>query len=101
MTAFGECLPRAENRASLDTKTDEWGIPVLSIDCSWGPNELAMREDMRVQATEMLLAAGCSNVESFDANEPGGLGAEPGLGATRKRRSSSRTTSSTMCRTCS
>jgi choline dehydrogenase-like flavoprotein len=80
MQAFGECLPRKENHVSLDTKTDEWGIPVLSIDCSWGPNELAMREDMRVQATEMLLAAGCSNVESYDANKPGGLGAEPGLG---------------------
>jgi choline dehydrogenase-like flavoprotein len=39
-----------------------------------------MREDMRVQATEMLLAAGCSNVESYDGNKPGGLGAEPGLG---------------------
>jgi choline dehydrogenase-like flavoprotein len=39
-----------------------------------------MREDMRVQATEMLLAAGCTNVESYDGNKPGGLGAEPGLG---------------------
>ena len=39
-----------------------------------------MREDMRVQATEMLLAAGCGNVESYDGNKPGGLGAEPGLG---------------------
>ena len=28
----------------------------------------------------MLLAAGCSNVESYDGNKPGGLGAEPGLG---------------------
>jgi choline dehydrogenase-like flavoprotein len=26
------------------------------------------------------LAAGCSNVESWDGNKPGGLGAEPGLG---------------------
>jgi glucoside 3-dehydrogenase (cytochrome c) catalytic subunit len=80
MTAFGECLPRKENRVWLDSKTDEWGIPILRIDCSWGPNELAMREDMRVQATQMLLAAGCGNVESYDGNKPGELGAEPGLG---------------------
>ena len=80
MTAFGECLPRKENRAWLDSKTDEWGIPILRIDCSWGPNELAMREDMRVQATQMLVAAGCGNVESYDGNKPGELGAEPGLG---------------------
>jgi choline dehydrogenase-like flavoprotein len=81
MTAFGECLPRKENHAWIDAaEKDEWGIPILRIDCSWGPNELAMREDMRVQATEMLLAAGCSNVESYDGNKPGGLGAEPGLG---------------------
>jgi choline dehydrogenase-like flavoprotein len=81
MTAFGECLPRKENRAWLDAEaTDEWGIPVLRIDCSWGPNELAMREDMRVQATVMLQAAGCNNVQSWDGNKPGGLGAAPGLG---------------------
>jgi choline dehydrogenase-like flavoprotein len=81
MTAFGECLPRKENHVWLDAnEKDEWGIPILRIDCSWGPNELAMREDMRVQATEMLLRAGCGNVESYDGNKPGGLGAEPGLG---------------------
>ena len=80
MTAFGEALPRKENRAYLDAKTDEWGIPVLRIDCSWGPNELAMREDMQTQAKEMLEAAGCTNVTSYDRNKPGELGAEPGLG---------------------
>ena len=81
MTAFGECLPQKENRAWLDAqKTDKWGIPILRIDCQWGPNELAMREDMREQADAMLKAAGCTNVHSYDANKPGELGAEPGLG---------------------
>ncbi len=81
MTGFGECLPRKENRAWLDAeRTDKWGIPLLRIDCSWGPNELAMREDMRAQAAEMLKAAGCTNVQSWDGNKPGELGAEPGLG---------------------
>lgn len=81
MTAFGECLPRKENRAWLDTeKSDKWGIPLLRVACSWGPNELAMRQDMRAQAEAMLKAAGCHDVHSWDANKPGELGAEPGLG---------------------
>jgi glucoside 3-dehydrogenase (cytochrome c) catalytic subunit len=81
MTGFGECIPRKENRAWLDPQqTDKWGIPLLRIDCSWGPNELAMREDMRTQAAEMLKAAGVTDVESWDGNKPGELGAEPGLG---------------------
>jgi choline dehydrogenase-like flavoprotein len=81
MTAFGECLPRKENHAKLDAaQKDEWGIPILRIDCSWGPNELAMREDMQVQAKQMLEAAGCSDVTGYDGNKPGGLGAEPGFG---------------------
>jgi len=80
MTAFGECLPRHENFVTLSDKTDEFGIPNLRIDCSWGPNELAMRKDMRESAMEMLEAAGVKNVVGNDDNKPGGLGAEPGLG---------------------
>ena len=80
MTGFGECLPRHENFVALSDKTDEFGIPILRIDCSWGPNELAMRKDMRQSAMEMLEAAGCKNIVGNDDNKPGGLGAEPGLG---------------------
>jgi choline dehydrogenase-like flavoprotein len=81
MTGFGECLPYQQNRALLDPqRSDKWGIPLLRIDCSWEANELAMREDMRTQAAEMLEAAGCRNVNSWDGNQPGELGAEPGLG---------------------
>jgi len=81
MTGFAECLPRKENQATLDPgRTDKWGIPLLRISCSWGPNELAMREDIRAQAAEMLEKAGCQNVRSWDENKEGGYGAEPGLG---------------------
>jgi choline dehydrogenase-like flavoprotein len=80
MTGFGEALPRHENFATLSDRTDEFGIPILRIDCSWGPNELAMRKDMQQSAVEMLEAAGCKNVVGTDDNKPGGLGAEPGLG---------------------
>jgi choline dehydrogenase-like flavoprotein len=80
MTAFGEALPRHENVVTLSDAKDEFGIPVLRIDCSWGPNELAMRKDMRQSAIEMLEAAGCTNIVGNDDYKEGGLGAEPGLG---------------------
>jgi choline dehydrogenase-like flavoprotein len=35
---------------------------------------------MKDQAAEMLEAAGCTDVGSWDAYKPGELGAEPGLG---------------------
>lgn len=77
--SWGECLPRLENTALLSDETDTWGIPVLNVNCTWGPNELAMRRDMAQQAAEMLTAAGCENVETFDNYEDGSYGAEPGL----------------------
>jgi choline dehydrogenase-like flavoprotein len=79
--AFGEAVPVKENRVWLDPQqTDKWGIPLLRISCEWTQNEMAMRQDMKEQAGEMLEAAGVQNVNSWDANQPGALGAEPGLG---------------------
>jgi choline dehydrogenase-like flavoprotein len=80
LNAFGEALPRYENFVTLSDKTDEFGIPNLRIDCSWGPNELAMRKDMQRSAVEMLEAAGAKHVTGFDNYNADGLGAEPGLG---------------------
>ena len=80
MTAFGECLPRHENVVTLSDKTDEYGVPIIRIDCAWGPNELAMRKDMKQSAMEMLEAAGLKNIVGNDDYKEGVLGAEPGLG---------------------
>jgi choline dehydrogenase-like flavoprotein len=77
---FGECLPREDNFVELADRTDEFGIPLLRITCTWGPNELAMRRDMAASAAEMLEAAGCKNVTTFDNYREGQLGAEPGFG---------------------
>jgi choline dehydrogenase-like flavoprotein len=77
--SWGECLPREDNTALLSEETDVWGIPQLTINCTWGPNEFAMRRDMAQQAAEMLEAAGCRNVSTFDNHEDGSYGAEPGL----------------------
>jgi choline dehydrogenase-like flavoprotein len=67
---FGECLPREENRVSLDPQVrDRWGIPALHIDVTYGPNERAQLADMQVAAAEMLEAAGVRNVSTFQQSD--------------------------------
>ena len=62
-SAFGEVLPRRENRVYLDpTVKDGYGIPVLRFDYRFGDNELKMAEDMADTAEEMLRAAGAENI---------------------------------------
>ena len=70
---FGECLPRADNFVEIHpTLKDKWGIPALRIQCTWGPNELAILEDMQQTGAEMLEAAGATHIETFNEHlEPG------------------------------
>jgi choline dehydrogenase-like flavoprotein len=73
--AFGEILPRHENKVSLDkTKRDKWGLPVLAIDCETGENERLMREDMKNDMAEMLEAAGVRSVTTYDRGYAMGMG---------------------------
>jgi choline dehydrogenase-like flavoprotein len=63
---FGECLPYAHNRVTLNKNvTDVFGIPVLHIDMSWGDNERALIRDMAVSAGEMLEASGAKNIRTY------------------------------------
>jgi choline dehydrogenase-like flavoprotein len=63
MYAFGECLPYTDNRITLNQdKKDQWGRPLIAVDCEFKENEKAMHEDMVVTAKEMLLAAGFKNI---------------------------------------
>jgi choline dehydrogenase-like flavoprotein len=75
ITGFGECLPYAENRVTLNrNEKDPFGLPLLTVDAGWRENEKAMREDMKVSAAEMLDAAGFRNVNTYDAPNNIGLG---------------------------
>ena len=75
VTGFGECLPYADNRVTLNKeKTDVYGLPTLSIDAEWKANEKAMRTDMKNAAAEMLEAAGFKNVNTYDNPNNIGLG---------------------------
>lgn len=67
MSGFGETLPYHDNRVYLDkTKRDNWGLPVLAMDCAIRDNEKLMRQDMKNDAAEMLEAAGVKNVKATD-----------------------------------
>jgi len=58
-TIMGEVLPRPDNRATLDPKvTDEWGIPVLNIQCRYTDNEFAMARDAVATVSEVCEKAG-------------------------------------------
>ena len=75
LVGFGECLPYHDNKVSLNTdKKDKWGQPLLSIDCEYKANELAMRKQMGADAKDMLESSGMKNVAIFDN------GAGPGSG---------------------
>ena len=75
MMGFGEILPHHENKITLDkTKTDKWGLNVLSFDCELKDNELKMRKDMLNDGLEMLEAAGIKNVSGSDGDGTMGRG---------------------------
>ena len=75
LVGFGECLPYHENKVSLNTdKKDKWGQPLLSIDCEYRENEIAMRKHMMEDAKEMLESSGFKDVATYDN------GAGPGSG---------------------
>ena len=66
LVGFGEMLPRWDNFVEIDRNVmDAWGIPVLKIHMSDGPNERAMAKDMAASGAEMLEAAGAKRVRPF------------------------------------
>ena len=74
MTGMGEMLPDPNNRVMLDNEQkDQWGMPLLKIDCKWGDNEDAMTRDAVNSAAEMLEAAGFKNITAFDNHQAPGL----------------------------
>jgi choline dehydrogenase-like flavoprotein len=71
---WGECLPRQDNFISLHpTLVDKWGVPALKVQCSFGPNEYAIVEDMQKTAIEMLEAAGATDIRPYNDHLPPGL----------------------------
>jgi choline dehydrogenase-like flavoprotein len=79
--AFGECLPYADNRVTLNRdKKDQWGRPLVAVDCEFKENEKAMHEDVKASGLEILEAAGFKNaVVRGSISFPGNANHEMGI----------------------
>ncbi|MGC4021522.1 MAG: GMC family oxidoreductase [Cyclobacteriaceae bacterium] len=61
---FGECLPYADNRVTLNqNKKDKWERPLVSVNCEFKENELMMNKDISAAAGELLDAAGFKDIQ--------------------------------------
>jgi len=64
MHPFGEVLPYAHNRITIDrTRSDRYGVPLLRIDYRTGENERKMVEHMCDTVEELAQAAGIELVD--------------------------------------
>lgn len=77
---FGECLPYAENRVTLNHEIkDRWGRPTLTTDIEFKENEKAMHKDIANSMAEMLEAVGYKNVQPYSTiSFPGNANHEMG-----------------------
>lgn len=74
MTCFGELLPYHENKMYLNfDKLDNNGMPTIVFDAQLRENERALRKHGVECAEEMLEAAGCKQISSY--NEETAVGA--------------------------
>jgi choline dehydrogenase-like flavoprotein len=70
----GETVPKHANHVRLhETRTDQWGIPLLVTSVGYDDNDERMVRDWRAQAEEMLGVAGCRDVETRDNRQAPGL----------------------------
>ncbi|HVM87043.1 MAG TPA: GMC family oxidoreductase [Puia sp.] len=78
---FGECLPYADNRVTLNhDKKDKWGRPLVAVDCAFKENEKLMNKDCEAAVKEMLEAAGFKNIRiSNNMSFPGNANHEMGI----------------------
>ena len=68
MTCFGEMLPYHENRMYLNfNQRDKHGLPMVTFDAKLRDNEIKLREHGVKCAIEMLEAAGCVDITSYNS----------------------------------
>lgn len=75
INGFGEMLPHPDNRVTMNHSVkDIHDLPTLTMDVKIRDNELAMRQDMKAAAVEMMETAGFKNVQGYDRPYAPGLG---------------------------
>ena len=74
MMMQGETVPKESNhvRLSPDQK-DEWGIPQLITSVDYDENDERLLKDFLQVGSELLDAAGCKNIHSWDTKQAPGL----------------------------
>ena len=71
---MGETIPKESNYVSLDTeKTDSWGMPLLNIDIDFDENDRKMEIDSMEQLSEMLDAAGFTDIKTTQKRQAPGI----------------------------
>ena len=73
ITCFGELLPYHDNKMYLNfDKKDKHGMPIITFDAQLRENEMIMRKDGVQSGIDMLEAAGCEDITSYnDPTAPG------------------------------
>lgn len=67
ITCFGELLPYHENKMWLNfDKKDKHGLPIITFDAQLRENEVNLRKHGVQCAVEMLEAAGCKDIQSYN-----------------------------------
>ena len=70
----GETIPKFSNHVRLSPdKKDEWGIPQLITSVAYDDNDDKMAADFIAQGSEMLAAAGCTNITGRNNHQNPGL----------------------------
>ena len=74
MMMQGETIPKESNHVRLSTdQVDEWGIPQLITSIGYDENDERLLKDFLQVGAELLDAAGCKNISSWDSKQSPGL----------------------------
>ena len=74
MMMQGETIPKESNHVRLSAdQVDEWGIPQLITSIGYDENDERLLKDFLQVGAELLDAAGCKNISSWDSKQSPGL----------------------------
>lgn len=74
MMMQGETVPKESNHVRLsETEKDLWGVPLLVTSIGYDDNDEKVLQDFLAQGKEILEAAGCKNINTWDTGQSPGL----------------------------
>jgi choline dehydrogenase-like flavoprotein len=74
MSMQGETIPKESNHVRLSKdKKDKWGMQLLITSVGYDENDEKLLQDFFKTGSEMLAAAGCTNIKTIDTKQAPGL----------------------------